>query len=280
VTIVTERLRSNSRYTPRGADSAAVQAMLCERARLPVGHPDRGLLRARSIQAGLPIARCLATRYRGRGEPLDDLYQVATVALIKAVDCFDPIRQASFNSYAVPTILGALKRHFRDYGWPLRVPRRVQELAISLPPASAALAQRLGHTPTAGELAAHLGVTAQAVAVALDAWRARYPASLNLALPGDDGDPQSLVDIIGRPDERLDAVTDRCTLQPLLAKLSARQRHVLQLRFVAGMNQSQIAAELGLSQMYISRLLARTLTELRGHIDDEALTEPSDQPPR
>jgi RNA polymerase sigma factor (sigma-70 family) len=135
------------------AGDARVQDLLRQRADLPAGHPDRAVLRTRSIEAGLPLARCLATRYRGRGEPLDDLYQVAALALVKAVDGYDPVRQAAFTSYAVPTILGALKRHFRDTTWRARVPRRTKELAINLAPASARLAQQLARSPALPELA-------------------------------------------------------------------------------------------------------------------------------
>jgi RNA polymerase sigma-B factor len=246
----------------RPAGAATVQDLLRERARLPAGHPDRAVLRARSIEAGLPLARRLAATYRGGGEPLDDLCQVAALALVRAVDAFDPTRQTAFSSYAVPTILGALKRHFRDNTWWMRVPRSIQDLAISLGPASAILTQRLGRSPTLAELAVHLSAAEGRVAIARDAWRARQPGTLD-ALSAAGGREQPLIDTIGAADPRLEAVVDRHTLRPLLAALPTRQRRILALRYFGDLSQAQIAAEVGVSQMRISRLLARALTQLR-----------------
>jgi RNA polymerase sigma-B factor len=247
----------------RTVGDALVQDLLRRRANLPAGHPDRVTLRARSIEAGLPLARRLAGSYRGRGEPVDDLYQVAALALIKAVDGYDPDRQTAFTTYAVPTILGALKRHFRDSTWRIRVPRSIHNLAVSLAPATAALAQHLGRTPTTREIAAHLGATDEDLALAVNAWHAHSPASLDAPTPGDGPDRSPLSDLIGAVDTRFDAVTDLHVLRPLLAALPVQQRRILAMRFFDNMTQAQIAARIGVSQMHISRLLLRALTRLR-----------------
>ena len=240
-----------------------VQRLLLQRADLPAGHPDRAGLRVSGIEAGLPLARCLAVRYRGRGVPLEDLYQVAALALVKAVDGYDPTRQTAFTSYAVPTILGALKRYFRDTTWQLRVPRRVQALALHIAQHSASLTQRLGRSPTLAELAAHLHAAEPDVAIALNAWQARYPDSLE-AMTSDGGQQRRpLMDTLGGIDPRLDAIADRLTLRPLLAALPVRQRRILAMRYVGEMTQAEIATQIGVSQMHVSRLLAATLTQLR-----------------
>ncbi len=243
----------------RPADDPTVQDLLGQRAELPAGHPDRAGLRARSIEAGLPLARRLALGYLGRGEPLDDLYQVAALALVKAVDGYDPARQVVFTSYAVPTIVGALKRHFRDTTWRVRVPRQVQELAITVGPSTARLTQQLGRFPTPGELAAFLNATEDDVTLAQQAWQAHHPDSLHATSATGD----ALIDTVGAVDPSFDAVTDRHTLRPLLAALTARQQRILAMRYFAEMTQAQIAAKVGVSQMQVSRVLARTLTQLR-----------------
>lgn len=242
---------------------AAVQRLLRQRTDLPTGHPDRAGLRAAGIAAGLPLARSLATRYRGRGVPLEDLYQVAALALVKAVDGYDPTRQTAFTSYAVPTILGALKRHFRDTSWQLRVPRRVQALALQLAQHSDRLTQRLGRSPTLAELAVHLHAAEPDVAIALRAWQARYPDSLD-AITSDGGQQRRpLLDTLGGSDPRIDTIADRLTLRPLLAALPVRQRRILAMRYGGEMTQAEIATQIGVSQMHVSRLLAATLTRLR-----------------
>jgi RNA polymerase sigma-B factor len=242
---------------------AAVEQLLRQRARLAAGHPDRIVLRRRAIEAGLPMSRYLAARYRGRGEPLDDLYQVAALGLIKAVDGYDPARPVAFTSYAVPTIAGAVKRHFRDTTWRIRVPRRVQELALTIAPASAGLAQQLGRSPTLTDLAAHLGAAEQDIAVASNAWAAHHPISLD-GFPANGGQGRAtLLDSLGAVDSRYDAVTDQHSWQRLLDGLPLRERRILDMRFGEEMTQAEIAARIGVSQMQISRLLVRTLTTLR-----------------
>jgi RNA polymerase sigma-B factor len=247
----------------RAACGVTVEDLICQRAELPAGHPDRAVLRARSIEAGLPLARCLAAKYQGRGEPLDDLYQVAALALVKAVDGYDPGRQTAFTSYAVPTIVGALKRHFRDTTWRIRMPRRIQELAITLVPVSAGLTQQLGRSPTLRELAAQLDAAEEDVAIAVNAWHAHQPESLDAPWATGEDERRPLVDTIGAVDERFEAVTDRHVLQQLLAALPARQQRILAMRFYAEMTQAEIAVQVGVSQMQISRLLVLTLTQLR-----------------
>jgi RNA polymerase sigma-B factor len=261
----------------RPACGATVQDLLCQHADLPGGHPDRAALRIRGIEAGLPLARSLAARYTGRGEPLADLYQVAALALVKAVDGYDPTRQAAFTSYAVPTIVGALKRHFRDATWRVRVPRRVQDLAITLAPAGARLAHQLGRSPTPRELAAHLDATEDEVAAAVNAWQAHHPDSLDAPSATGGQEQLALIDTIGAVDARFDAVVDRHTLQPLLAALPAHQRRILAMRYFGDMTHAQIAIQIGVSQMQISRLLVRTLTQLRtGMLAEQPL--PSTRP--
>ena len=242
---------------------ATVTDLLCQRAELPAGHPDRAALRARSIEAGLPLARSVAARYAGRGEPFEDLHQVAALALIKAVDRYDPDRQTAFASYAVPCIVGALKRHFRDATWRVRVPRRIQDLALTLGPTSAELAQQLGRSPTRRELAAHLDTAEPDITIALNAWRARCPDSLDARSAASGDEPRALIDKIGGVDARLQAVSDRHSLLPLLAALPLRQRRILAMRYVADMTQAEIATQVGVSQMHISRLLVHSLAQLR-----------------
>jgi RNA polymerase sigma-B factor len=254
---VVDRTHKASRHSGR----VTAEQLLRQRAQLPAGHPDRGVLRSRGIEAGLPLARALAAKYRGRGEPDDDLYQVAALALIKAVDGYDPARNIAFSTYAVPTILGSLKRHFRDTSWRVRVPRNVQELAITLGPANARLAQQLCHSPSRRELAEYLGVGEQEVAAAAAAWHAHHPVSLDAAPTSNDQPPS--IAAVAVIDTRFDAIDDRHTLRPLLEALSLRDRRILAMRYLDEMTQAQIAARIGVSQMQISRVLSRTLTKLR-----------------
>jgi RNA polymerase sigma-B factor len=214
------------------------------------------------IERYMPLARSLALRYRRASEPLDDLVQVASVGLVKAVDRWDPDRGLAFSSYAVPTILGEIKRHFRAKGWAIRVPRRLQELRMSIGKASADLSQELGRSPTAAELATRLGVEVEEVLEGLESANAYATLSLDA---GDDAEdsPGSMLDTLGEDDEGLAHVEIRESIKPLIETLPARERRILLLRFFRGMTQSQIAAEIGVSQMHVSRLLSRTLDHLR-----------------
>jgi RNA polymerase sigma-B factor len=246
------------------ADQVLTGQLLRQRDRLPAGHPDRAKLRARVIEANLPMARHLARRYAGRGEPLDDLNQVAALALIKAVDGYDPSRQAAFASYAVPSILGALKRHFRDTAWAIRVPRRAQELALAIAAATTDLSQQLGRTPTTTDLAHHLKVRVDDVVLAIAAATAYQLTSLNTSrATGDNTDRAELIDLLGDPDSHYGRVDNHLLLRPLFAALPLRERRILTMRYFGDMSQAQIAAEIGVSQMHVSRLLTQSLTRLR-----------------
>ncbi|WP_369070625.1 SigB/SigF/SigG family RNA polymerase sigma factor [Kineococcus terrestris] len=226
-------------------------------AQLAADDPERAVLRERLVHHHLPLAEHLAARFLGRGEPHDDLTQVATIGLLKAVDRFDPARGVPFGAYAVPTMLGEVKRHFRDRGWAVRVPRRWQEAGRALSEAREQLTHELGRAPTVTELAARTGSDPDEVLEVLES------ANAYSTLPLDTGSPTSPVASMGSTDERLEDVENREALRPLLASLAPRERRILALRFVRGMSQAQIAAEVGISQMHVSRLLARTLGELR-----------------
>ena len=246
--------------------SASVQQLLHARDRLPAGDPLRAALRAQAILGMLPMSNRLARRYAGRGERLEDLAQVAALALVKAVDGYDSSRGASFVAYAVPTITGALKRHFRDAGWAMRVPRAVQELTMHLRTATGDLEQLHGRTPTPAELAAHLQVEAGRLAVAIGA---RYVYRLNSLGTGLTDDGAGLLDVVGATDPRLAAVDERLShglLGRLVAALPVREQRILAMRFTDEMTQASIAGELGISQMHVSRLLSRALTWLRSGI--------------
>jgi RNA polymerase sigma-B factor len=218
------------------------------------------------IEAHLGLVEYLARRFAGRGEPLDDLIQVATIGLVKAVDRFDPDREVEFSTYAAPTIVGELKRHFRDKGWAVRVPRRIQELSLRLGPSIARLNQDLGRSPTIAEIASAIEATEDEVLEAIDSGHAYSLLSLDAA-SGEDG--PSIHDRFADQDERLEALEDALSVEPLLSRLAPRERQLVHLRFFKGMTQTQIAKELGISQMHVSRLLARTLAELRTLLEQE-----------
>ena len=226
------------------------------------GDPRRAGLRDELVEMHLPLVEYLARRFRNRGEPLDDLVQVATIGLIKSVDRFDLDRGVEFSTYATPTIVGEIKRHFRDKGWTIRVPRRLQELKLSLTKATSELAQKNGRSPTVSELAAHLGMTDEEILEGLESANAYSAISLD-APDGGDSDSPLVSDSLGALDDSLEGVEYRESLKPLLERLPAREKRILLLRFFHNMTQSQIAAELGISQMHVSRLLARTLAQLR-----------------
>lgn len=242
--------------------SVSTEELLGQRDRLPVEHPDRARLRATAIEQSLPMAVHLARRYAGRGELLDDLVQVAAVALINAVDRYDPSRQIPFAGFAVPSILGALKRHFRDSAWAMRVPRSIQELALRVPVAAEELGQRRGSTPTSAELAEHLHVAVDDILTAVGAWQNYRLPSLNTPCPDTGTD---LLDVVVGIDRRYASIDDHLSLLPLLAELPLRERRILTMRFYGHMSQTQIADEIGVSQMQVSRLLRQTLAQLRAH---------------
>ena len=223
--------------------------------------PDDRAARDELITLHLPLVQHLARRFRNRGEPYDDLVQVGTIGLIKSIDRFDVDRGVEFSTYATPTVVGEIKRHFRDKGWAVRVPRRLQEMRLQLTTATQELSQQLGRSPTVAELALRLGITEEDVLEGLESANAYSTVPLDRG--SDDEDGLGFVDTLGEDDEALEGVEYRESLKPLLAQLQPRERHILMLRFFRGMTQSEIAAEVGISQMHVSRLLARTLAQLR-----------------
>ena len=230
---------------------------------LAEGAPGRQRVRDQLVEMHLPLVEYLARRFAGRGEPLDDLVQVGTIGLIKAVDRFDTERGVEFSTYATPTVVGEIKRHFRDKGWTVRVPRRLQELRAALSSATADLTQTMGRSPTVAELAAHLKIGEEEVLEGLESANAYTAVSIE-ASDGEGG--LSVADTLGADDLSLEGVEYRESIKPLLDSLPARERRILMLRFFGNLTQSQIAAELGISQMHVSRLLARTLAQLRDRL--------------
>ncbi len=223
-------------------------------------------LRDELVSAYLGLAEYLARRFANRGEPLDDLVQVASLGLLKALDRFDPERGVEFSTYATHTIVGELKRHFRDKGWSIRAPRRMQELYLRLGKVVASMGQELGRSPTIAELAMEVKVSEEEVLEALEAGQAYRTASLDVATE----EGESLATRLGEEDPSLEDAERRATLSPLLAQLLPRERLILQLRFFDGLTQSEIANRLQISQMHVSRLLARSLAQLRAAADSTA----------
>jgi RNA polymerase sigma-B factor len=250
---------------PGGRD-ITVHALLSAVRRLPAESADRAALRQLAIEHAMPLARRLARRFRDRGEPGEDLTQVAMVGLVNAIDGYDPDRGCEFAGYATPTIVGELRRYFRDKGWRIRVPRRLQELRLRVNQASAELSQTRGATPTIADIAKHLSVPESEVAEAIEAGLLYQP--LSLSGPGTTGGELELADPIGSDDPAMDVVEQRESVRPLLATLSDRERDILRMRFFGDMTQSQIADQLGISQMHVSRLLSQTLGNLRAALAD------------
>ena len=225
-------------------------------------------LRDDLVTAHMGLAEYLARRFTNRGEPLDDLIQVAALGLLKAVDRFDPERGLEFSTYATPTIVGELKRHFRDKGWAVRVPRRVQELHLRLGSGVGILSQELGRSPTIGEIAQSAAVSEEEVLEAIEAGHAYRFTSLDA--PAGNDEELSLSSELGAEDQGLIDSEHRVALSPLIAQFPPRERMILHLRFFEGMTQSEIASRLGISQMHVSRLLARALTQLRSQAEDDS----------
>jgi RNA polymerase sigma-B factor len=251
----------NREDAPRAAD------LLAQLHQLPADSAERKELRDRLVEQHLPLVIYLARRFSGRNEPMNDLVQVGSIGLIKAIDRFDPGRQLEFSTYATPTILGEIKRHFRDTGWLIHVPRRDQELQTTLNAARADLSQELGRAPTVAELAARIDAPEDAVLEALDAARAYSGVPLDiLAAPGESVPEHPMLGVI---DEGYEQVEQRAILRDVIAQLPEQEREILLLRFVANKTQTEIAAMIGVSQMQVSRLVARGLKKLRA-----GLTEP------
>ncbi|MHB1324278.1 MAG: SigB/SigF/SigG family RNA polymerase sigma factor [Coriobacteriia bacterium] len=214
----------------------------------------------------LNLVRYLASRFRNRGEPIDDLIQVGTIGLIKAIDRFDTDREVEFTTYATPTIVGELKRYFRDKGWAIKVPRRLQELSFRVNQAVDALTQRLQRSPTIDEIAEYLEVTTEDVLAALETAEAYNFVSLESDRNSEGADSFSILEYIGEDDQLMLLVDDRTTLTEALKQLAPQEQHVLYLRFFQGLTQTEIATTLGISQMQVSRLLRKTLRVLREHV--------------
>ncbi|MGQ4404969.1 RNA polymerase sigma factor SigF [Streptomyces hayashii] len=246
---------------PAPGDRSGARAMFVELRKLQDGSPEYAEMRNQLVRMHLPLVEHLARRFRNRGEPLDDLTQVATIGLIKSVDRFDPERGVEFSTYATPTVVGEIKRHFRDKGWAVRVPRRLQELRLALTTATAELSQQHGRSPTVHELAEKLAISEEEVLEGLES--ANAYSTLSLDVPDTDDESPAVADTLGAEDEALEGVEYRESLKPLLEDLPPREKRILLLRFFGNMTQSQIAQEVGISQMHVSRLLARTLAQLR-----------------
>lgn len=242
-------------------DRSGAREMFLKLRTLGDGSPEYAELRNQLVRMHLPLVEHLARRFRNRGEPLDDLTQVATIGLIKSVDRFDPDRGVEFSTYATPTVVGEIKRHFRDKGWAVRVPRRLQELRLALTTATAELSQLHGRSPTVHELAEKLAISEEEVLEGLES--ANAYSTLSLDVPDTDDESPAVADTLGAEDEALEGVEYRESLKPLLEDLPPREKRILLLRFFGNMTQSQIAQEVGISQMHVSRLLARTLAQLR-----------------
>jgi RNA polymerase sigma-B factor len=230
---------------------------------LPAESHEFARMREEIITRCLPLADHVAARYNRRGENSDDLVQIARVGLMHAVNRFNPETGSGFLSYAVPTMLGEIRRHFRDNGWAMHVPRRLKDLHVQITRATPELTQSLGRAPTASDLAAALGADRQEVVECLVAGDAYTVRSIDGPVGNSDDASQSLADRIGDLDVGIEQITDRESLRPLLAALPERERTVISMRFFASMTQTQIAEHIGVSQMQVSRILRQTLERLR-----------------
>ncbi|MGZ4448195.1 MAG: RNA polymerase sigma factor SigF [Nocardioides sp.] len=221
------------------------------------------------VHLHLPLVEHCARRFRNRGEPFEDLVQVGTIGLIKSVDRFDCDRGVEFSTYATPTIIGEIKRYFRDKGWAIRVPRRLQELRMQITAATAELSQSLGRSPTPRELAEAIGCSVEEIIEGIESSNAYSTLSLDASDDSDDG-AATILDALGVDDAGLAHVEIRESIKPLLDRLDQREKKILLLRFFKNMTQSQIAEEIGVSQMHVSRLLNRTLEQLRVSLEEQS----------
>ncbi|MDQ1722430.1 MAG: polymerase sigma-B factor [Pseudonocardiales bacterium] len=239
--------------------------LFAELSTLRPGTPRHQQVRDALVEIHLPLVRYLAYRFTGRGEPTDDLLQIGTIGLLQSIDRFELQRGLEFSTFATPNIVGEIKRHFRDRGWMVRVPRRLQELQSELSSGINDLTQRLGRAPTVAELAGHLRLSQEEVIEATDSARAytAVPIDVPSATTG-----RTIADGLVESDTALEHVELRHALRPVLAGLAERERQALLLRFVENKTQSEIAEALGVSQVHVSRLLAKTLAELRDQLPD------------
>jgi len=248
-----------------GRDRAARERLLLER----YHHRGDRMARDRLAEEMLPLARALAGRHAGRGEPLDDLIQAATVGLIKAVDRFDAEVGVDFTVFAIPTILGEIKRHFRDRAWAIRVPRRLQEMRMSISDAGTVLAHSLGRAPTVTDIAEYLKVSEEEVLEGLEGARAYSTTSLSTPV-GTESGTLELGDTLGAEDDDYARTELHLSLGPAMKCLNERERLIVTLRFFGNQTQSQIAGQIGVSQMHVSRLLSGALAKLRTRLGPDA----------
>jgi len=232
---------------------------------------ENGDLAAREqlIERYMSLVRSLARRYSYRGEQLDDLVQIGAIGLIKAIDRFDVDRGVELTTYATPNIIGEIKRHFRDKGWSVRVPRGLQELNVKLSKLIEELTVELGRSPTSPELAKAAGAEEELVVEALESGRAYSSVSLSTAGGGEDDDELDPLESLGEEEHEYEISEDRVVLEPGFKVLDDRERMILHLRFFKGLTQSQIAQQIGISQMHVSRLIRRSLEKIREEIAEE-----------
>lgn len=223
------------------------------------------------IVSHLNLVRFLASKFKNRGEPLDDLVQVGTIGLIKAIDRFDPERGLEFTTYATPTILGEIKRHFRDKGWTIRVPRRLQELSAKVNSATDELTARLQRSPSIEEVAEYLGTTADEVLEAMESSSAYSSVPLEAQGGNEDDDAPSVIDRYASVDGDLEASDDRIVLEEVIGEFPEADQQAIRMRFIDGMTQVEIAKRLGISQVQVSRMLRRALRRIQDKIDPEGL---------
>jgi len=243
--------------------------LLTELHGLPESSPQRQVLRDKLVEMHMPLVEYLARRFSGRNEPLPDLVQVGAIGLLKSIDRFDPDRGLEFSTYATPTILGEIKRYFRDSGWLVHVPRRAQELQATLATSRAELSQELQRAPTVAELAERTGLREEDIIEALDAARGYSGVPLD-ALTDENHGGNAAQAMLAQLDERFEQVERREMLRPAMEALPERERHILLLRFVAGKSQTEIATIVGVSQMQVSRLVTRSLAKLRSSLTESA----------
>jgi RNA polymerase sigma-B factor len=250
---------------PAYPSSGRGAARALEDRRLLLRYHSEGEVAAREqlVERFLPLARQLARRYQHGGEQLDDLVQVASLGLLKAIDRFDPGRETAFSSFAVPTVLGELKRHFRDKGWAVRVPRDLQELAVKVERVSEEMSRELGRAPTTAEIAERVGATDEQVLEAREAAGAYRAVSLDRPRTDDDEDGVSYAEAVGAEDPGYDLAESSATIERLMRVLSEREREVLRLRFEEDLTQVEIGNHVGVSQMHVSRLIRQSIARLR-----------------
>lgn len=227
--------------------------------------------REKLVMSHLNLVRFIANKFKNRGEPIDDLVQVGYLGLLKAIDRFDPSRGLEFTTFATPTIMGEIKRHFRDKGWSVRVPRRLQELSAKVNQATDKLTVQLQRSPSIKEIAEYLDASVDEVLEAMESSSAYSSVSLEAPVGADDDDAPSVIDRYASEDEELAFTDDRIIIEEALRNFSPREREVIELRFLQGMTQIEIAEKLGISQVQVSRLLRRTLKKIQEKIDPDGV---------